>query len=291
MAHLRQKVAFGLVCLVCGCLFQLQDTGLIGLLLLLGPHLLNAAGVFFLVLLAQQIEKRDQNKDHCADQHIDDHLLPHLRRQLIASDDNDDIPLLRDLADEHRAVRLARLDLKRAVLNIQNVIDQHKLLFILRQISPSLFLVLMGDQHAIPTHDKAVALSLDLQRGNDLLDLIHHHIHGDDVFSVGEHPADGDDHVARLGVYIGRDDGGLASGFERLQIPVSPGRVIVFRRHPGKSVEVFSHHIAVYPVNVHVKLVFLVLRFHRDIVQDILGRGSMTDHVIDGIRRDPQCAF
>ena len=103
MTHLRQKITLGLVGLVGSSFFQFQNAGLIGLLLLLRTHLRDAAGIRLFVPMAQQIEERDQRKNHSADQYINDHLLPDFRGQFPVVNDDDDVPLLCDLPDKHRA--------------------------------------------------------------------------------------------------------------------------------------------------------------------------------------------
>ena len=149
----------------------------------------------------------------------------------------------------------------------------------------------MGDQHSIPIHDEAISLPLEVQIGDNLLDLVHHHVHGEDIFPVGKHTADGNDDVVGLCIDIGRNNCGLSVCFDGGAIPVSPRRVIILRWHPCQSVQIFSHYITVDARNVYVEMLLLILRFHRDIVQNLFRGCPAADHVIDCVRRDPQRTF
>ena len=101
MGHVRKEAALRLVRLVRGLLLQFQQRSLISLLLLLGAHLLDAAGIPLLPTLSEKIGQCDQRKDDKADEDIDHKLLPDFRKLFLLADDDDGIPLIHDGLNEH----------------------------------------------------------------------------------------------------------------------------------------------------------------------------------------------
>ena len=290
MGHVRQEIALCLVGLVRGLLLQLQRLRLVGLLLLLGAHLFDASGIALLPLVPEIVGQGDQREDDKADQDVEGELLANLREQLPVADDDDDIPLIHDRLHEHVALLSVDFDLKAAALHLQDPVQEGELILGALQVAALPVRVVMGDDHAVPVDDEAIALALDLQPGHDLLDVVHPEIDGKHVGSVGEHPANGDDHVARLRVHIGRNDGDLTVCLQCGDIPVSARRIIVRGRHPVQAIQIFAHDVAVEPGDVLVKMPFLVLRLLHNVVQDVLRGRPVVHHVIHRIRRDPQRA-
>ena len=291
MGHIRQKPTLGLVGPVRGLLLQLEHPGLVGLLLLLGPHFIDAAGVVPFRSAPDQIDKGDQGEDDGADQHVECQLLPDLREQLPVADADDDVPLVHDFPDKDGLRFTACRELKDTVLRFLYFFEKSARLLAFRQ-EPSLAqLVMMGNHHAVVIDDKTVALFLDAKRRDNLLDVMHLKVDRKHVPLAGELSADGDDDLICLGINVGRDDLDLPLRRQRGLIPVSLCRLIALGGNPGQAVEILAHDIAVQPGNIHVEIVLLMIRLLHDIVQDVFLRASVPDHIINGIRRHPQSAF
>ena len=100
----------------------------------------------------------------------------HFGHQLFIVNCDDRIPLVHNPADESGALFSVHGDFEVSVFNCQNPIEEFEILLIRRQ-EPALFIrVPVSNQKTVPIHNETVAFFLDLQGGNNLLNVIHHKV-------------------------------------------------------------------------------------------------------------------
>ena len=271
VGHLREKITFCLIGLIRGFFLQLQRRGFKTLPPFLFPHLLDAAVIVMLVLSAKEEEKRNQQEQDCADEDIDDKLLGDLGKQFILADDDDGIPLVGKRPDKHCVFLAADGNYKIPVLHFEDPVHQAEHFLVVGEQRTLFPFVPVGDDHPVLADNEAVTLSLDLQFGNDVLDLVHAHVQRDHILTVGEHPADRNDHVSGLRVHIRRGDGELSLRIDGIPIPVPLQRIIVYGRDPGETIEIFPPDVPIDADIVPIELFFLDVRFLCQELQDPVG--------------------
>ena len=90
----------------------------------------------------------------------------------------------------------------------------------------------MGDYETGVIHDKAVALAVQGKLFHQGLDAFKLYIQRNDILTVRQHPADGNDEIPGLGIHIGRNKCHIPVVFLCNDIPVTGFRVVALRRFP-----------------------------------------------------------
>ena len=291
MGHFRQEVALGLTGPVRSFLFQLQNLRFVSLPLLLHLHFFHAAGDILLIPVAQEVEQRDQGEDDRADEHIHRQLLPVLGEEFLVADGDDDIPLVEDRLDEDGARFTENAHFKVSVPNRADLFQELFFFVGFPQHLPLAAFIRMGDDQAAFVDDKTVALFPELQLVGHILDAVHGHIQGQDVFLIRQPAADGNDDIPGLGIEIGRDDDDVPGAFNGGSVPGTLHRIVTLRRHPGQAVQILPLDVAVEAGVIGVELGSQNGGFLLDIIQDFFGGAAFAHHMVDGIRRDAEHAF
>ena len=291
MGHIGEEIALGLVGCVRCILLELQDLPVISSLLLLELHLLQAPGVVLFISVTGLIQYGDHEKDQDAYHNHDDQLALHIRIQLGITEHHDHMPAVDDAVHIDCTLLTVEDVWEAAGSGLFYGVHVFDPVICIRQAGAPFCFVGVGNDETGIIHDEAVSLAVEIQLVHHGLYLAELDIERDDILPVGEHAADGYDHVAGLGIDVGRDKDHCAFSLFCGGVPVPCGGIEARGRLPVETVYVFIHYVSVQAGIVLVELVGYIIGL---IDQEFMYPGlcgTADQHVMYGVGSDMQHVF